>query len=507
MEISDRLELLHHVAETIRSGGDIDINPLGGLEMRSAGIAERLMHKISNMAGVGSEYNFKISEKALPEVCNLVSKVALEIDPKSTQAQQDFNDVKLHLAHIYFGHSLIEPWNELLTVMPQSRSMTLTSFAQSHQALIQEFEDFKTPARADDITPLIHRQYADSFIKLVQEAIKEGEIGRYDVEHSLLLLAERLNTGYYRAAMDPDITTDDLNKELAILHQTIMEVSRELILDRTDGFYAIFGGLSHSEMLANKDALMHVEAARKLAAQEPQVLLSGILDDLTTLQPQTIKDTLARLEVLPQQTDNIRRIRIELLSALRMQALSAIKFDHKNLSNSWSKRIFVKLLEHRVQYLQDQADYHQKRVAAHYQDLQSKAAEIRSHLAAAEAINKGFKTAPNSTPASMNLIKLQENLKQLNKDLGDADLQLELFIWRLKDKQIDPATLDHPPDEYFSREITSTKEKMTDPKFLAHSEKELDQKTDDLRKAYRFLTQREADLKEVLPDPLANMFD
>lgn len=71
MDFSEKIGLLHHVADTIRSGGDIDINQYGELELRSAGVAERLLRKISVLAGMGEENKFKISEDALTQVSSL----------------------------------------------------------------------------------------------------------------------------------------------------------------------------------------------------------------------------------------------------------------------------------------------------------------------------------------------------------------------------------------------------------------------------------------------------
>lgn len=68
-----------------------------------------------------------------------------------------------------------------------------------------------------------------AFVKLVQRAIKEGEEGRYHVEHALLLLAERLMAEYHSAVIDPHKIPDALNKELMTMHNSIMQECKRIL--------------------------------------------------------------------------------------------------------------------------------------------------------------------------------------------------------------------------------------------------------------------------------------
>lgn len=534
MDFSERIELLHHVADMIRHGGDIDINHQGELELRSATVAERVLRKISYLTGIESEDKFKISKGALPQVSYLVSKVAEELSPENPQAQQDFKDVKTHLAYVYFGLSQNQPWSELLVNMSPSSSITLSTFAHSHQTLIKELEDINTSISLKAVDPHIHQQCSELFVHLVQLAIKEGEQGRYHVEHSLLVLAEEFMAKYNRAAIDPNIPSDHLKKILMTMHDSVILESQE-ILNSGDEFYLMLGSIDLSAMSAERKSAGHVEYARRLAMQEPAILLSGALENLSANESKTIIEALARLQALPQQTDSMARIRVELVSALRFQALSKINCNLKDplaINATWNKRLFVQQLKARLAFFHRNANFQHKRVNSHLMDLQSQVMDLKNNIAFAEEINKTFKSVPSNVLSSnLNTISLQKNLQRLNNELIKAEEQLKLFHLLLKDYNIAPAALARPVEEDLSIEIASglkegqaelelwlsnpfqnparkreiNKEKLT--KLLVFSDEELEQQIDDLKKACRFLVQREKDLKKILPNAWEDVFD
>lgn len=92
---------------------------------------------------------------------------------------------------------------------------------------------------------------------------------------------------------------------------------------------------------------------------------------------------------------------------------------------------------------------------------------------------------PSNVPASKNLNTFQDNLKRLNTELEEAEERLELFLLRLKGKNIEPPMLNRPAYEGLPTAITLSIEKLTEQP-LVYSNRELDQQVDDLKKSISF---------------------
>lgn len=495
MGIPERVAMLHRIANTLRSGGDIDINENGELELGTVGVARTIFHRISTFTGFRREYTGKINQGALSKVDRLVSKVVAELDFTTAELRQDLQVVKLRLAKGYFGKSLFQPWTELLKGLEAPATMTQTSFAEAHQSLIQEFKDFDSVSRLNEVNPNLHDQSAELFVQFIQQALREGEAGRYHVEFSLIFLSERFIGEYQYVIMDPDLTQNELNSKLEMLYNTAEEEYNS-ILASGNHFYELFGGLDMTATEAKITASRYVEAVVSLANKEPGILLTGSLDSLATLDANSIKEALDRLEVLPQQTHLTARLRTGLLTALRLYSLSNIKFDSKNLIHPWSKRLFARFLNEEFRNLKINAEYHQKRVGEHYKGLLSKIAEMEARIAIAVTIEDQLLAMPISNiPSRKNLEALRDNQKKLKNEVHELEGQLKVLLSQFKKKNIDPATLDQSPFQEVSGSETSIRQMQTD------------QEIEELKRKCRFLASRSKDLCEILKDPFADLYD
>ena len=82
MNFSERIELLHRVADTIRYGGDISTNQQGDLELRTTGLAER--------------YQIHPEKEAIHY---LVGKVEKELKNPAKHLQIEFNAIIANFSH------------------------------------------------------------------------------------------------------------------------------------------------------------------------------------------------------------------------------------------------------------------------------------------------------------------------------------------------------------------------------------------------------------------------
>ena len=452
------------------------------------------MTQLLNHASNAGQWMTTFGQNIADLVGNIIQrKVPSEIETLDSKSAP----IKSETTNSHFGLSLYHLQEELLAETTISMNMPSFSETKLHESL-----EAIIALQADKVDPRLHAQCSRLFIELIQQSVQENRKGHYHIEHSLLLLAERLMAGYYSQIMNPDITKDSLHKEIKIIYHSISQ-ERFHFLNLGDSLYLTLGALDCSAMNAEQIALRHIELAQKYGLVSNDPAISVVMK---TIHPKSIKEVLNFLQTLPKTTE-IARICVELTSALHLQALSTLRLDNKHLDTPWIKNLLLRILKSHIKDARKQAIYHHERASQHQINLQLKIANleglVENHKTAMQLLSQA---QTSGILSKTTLAHADQNLQELNRDLQNAKEQLNAFQARLKKQNIDAIVLDHAFSNNLSEQLVYCMNQLDD-EALPLPSNTLDLKTAIFKALHHFLNQYAADLKEVLPDPRANLFD